>query len=102
MDLAAFQGWLDRYADACRANSAEAARDLFAEDAVYIGEPFTDPWEGRDRILSEWEADPERLEGFECTVEAVAFDEPTRAGAAQWWASYPRYETKEFKSALLV
>lgn len=102
MDLRSFQAWLDRYAEASRANSAEMARDLFAEDAVYVNEPFEEPWTGRDRILAEWEQDPAQLEGFECKVEAVAFDEPTSAGAAQWWASYPRYTTKEFYSALLI
>ena len=102
MDLAGFQEWLDRYAAACRANDAGIATDLFAEDAVYLTEPFSEPWTGRERIMAEWEEDPARLEGFECTVEAIAFNEGTGAGAAKWWAGYPRYETKEYHSAMLM
>ena len=102
MTPADFEAWLERYAQACRANSADMARDLFAEDAVYVGEPFRQTWEGREDILSHWEEEPASLEGFECTIEAVAYDEQSRAGAARWWASYPRYETKEFKSAILA
>lgn len=103
MQFSDFDAWAQRYAEACRANSADLARDLFAEDAVYVGEPFTDdPWEGRDRILAGWEEEPAELEGFECTIEAVSFDETRRVGAAKWWASYPRYQTKEFRSAILA
>ena len=102
MDIQAFQAWLDRYADACRENDAEMARDLFAEDVEYVNKPFVESWSGRDAILVRWEDDPEEHEGFECTVEAIAFNEATNAGAAQWWAAYPNYETKEFESALLV
>jgi SnoaL-like domain len=97
-----FDAWVQRYAEACRANSADMARDLFAADAVYVGEPFRQTWVGREQILAEWEDDPAQLEGFECTIEPVVFDERTRTGAAKWWASYPRFETKEFKSAILA
>jgi hypothetical protein len=102
VNLIEFQGWLDRYAEACRQNDARSARDLFAEDVEYVTKPFTEPWHGRDRVLTEWEDTPEEHAGFECTCDAIAFNEDTNAGAAHWWASYPNYETKEYDSAFLI
>jgi ketosteroid isomerase-like protein len=57
MDVEGFRAWLESYEGAWRSYDAEAAGDLFAEDAVYYTSPFREPWRGRDAIVKGWMRD---------------------------------------------
>ena len=45
-----FEKWLDAYGAAWQDGDAEAATDLFADEAEYYETPFDDPMIGRDTI----------------------------------------------------
>ena len=51
MDVAT---WLEAYRRAWETKDAEAAADLFAEDATYRSSIFEDPYEGRDGVRTYW------------------------------------------------
>ena len=61
-DAAAFDSWLERYADAWRSNDAERIGALFTDDAVYRWHPFDegdDVVRGRDAIVRAWLEEPD-------------------------------------------
>ena len=70
--------WIALYVELWRTSGSERVGELFAEDAVYVTEPFSDPVEGLAAIRELWER--ERLgpdEDFELDSEVVAVDGDT-------------------------
>jgi ketosteroid isomerase-like protein len=57
MDVEGFRAWLESYEGVWRSYDAEAAGELFAEDAVYYTSPFREPWRGREAIVKGWMRD---------------------------------------------
>jgi uncharacterized protein (TIGR02246 family) len=53
-DLDAVTGWVEGYIRAWNSNDPEQIAALFAEDAAYYPAPFSEPWRGRDTIVTEW------------------------------------------------
>ena len=52
--LDAVTAWVQNYRVAWESNDADDIGDLFAADAVYLTEPFAEPWVGRAQIVEEW------------------------------------------------
>jgi ketosteroid isomerase-like protein len=76
-DAAAFDGWLERYADAWRSNDAERIGLLFTEEAVYRWHPYDDGDDvarGRDAIVRAWLEEPDDPASWELTYERLAVD----------------------------
>ncbi|TPW73056.1 nuclear transport factor 2 family protein [Schumannella sp. 10F1B-5-1] len=46
--------WMRGYEKAWASNDADDIGALFAADAEYRVEPWTEPWRGRDAIVREW------------------------------------------------
>ena len=78
------RSWIDRYGRAWRDRDADAAAEIFTEDAIYRAHPFRAPHVGRDAIRAYWRdatATQRRID--------LRFGEPVVAGskaAVEWWA----------------
>jgi ketosteroid isomerase-like protein len=50
----AVERWVEAYRRAWESNRPDEVGALFADDARYFTEPFAEPWEGRETIVSNW------------------------------------------------
>ena len=76
-DAAAFDSWLERYADAWRSNDAERIGALFTDDAVYRWHPFDegdDVARGRDAIVRAWLEEPDEPGSWTLEYERLAVE----------------------------
>ena len=46
--------WIEGYERAWASNDPDDIRALFAEDALYLTEPYAEPWNGHDEIVARW------------------------------------------------
>jgi uncharacterized protein (TIGR02246 family) len=46
--------WIEAYRRAWNSNDPQDIGALFAEDARYVSEPFSEPWRGRAAIVKNW------------------------------------------------
>ena len=84
-----FREWLDAYGAAWQDGDAQAAHNLFTDDAEYYETPFGNPMVGRDAIRRYWsEGAGESQEGVRFLHEAIAVLESK--GFAQWQATFVR------------
>jgi hypothetical protein len=96
MTLQAFDDWLNSYGLAWESRNAQAAADLYAEDATYQVTPFLEPLRGKQAILDYWThvAQTQQKIQFGCEILAITYDH----GIARWWASFvvvpPGLQTK--------
>jgi hypothetical protein len=86
--------WLDAYGRAWRERDAQAAADLFSEDAVYQWGPFGKRLRGRPLIREAWAEATERQLGVDFGYEVMATT--ARSGLVRWWSAYdqPERETR--------
>jgi hypothetical protein len=56
VDRAGVATWLEAYRRAWISNDPVEVGDLFTKEAVYLSEPFTQPWLGREEIVRRWTA----------------------------------------------
>lgn len=91
MDETSFEEWLEGYKRAWEQMDADAAVELFAEDATYQETPFDEPMRGRDAIRSYWSDVPlaQKEIAFGYEVLSVAGDQ----GIARWWCDFRRIPT---------
>lgn len=81
----AYADWLERYRQAWIARDADAAGQLFTEDAVYREQPFQDAFIGRAAIEAYWI----RVTAAQTKVE-LRYGHPVVEGrrvAVEWWAN---------------
>ena len=46
--------WVEAYVRAWNTNDPAEIGALFTEDAVYLTEPYSEPWRGRNAIVAGW------------------------------------------------
>jgi hypothetical protein len=63
------QRWLDRYVEAWRTYDPAAIGDLFASDATYRYQPYSEPLVGRDAIVADWLADQDTAGSWDARYE---------------------------------
>jgi hypothetical protein len=76
--------WIERYGRAWEDADAEAAAELFTEDATYQSSPFREPHRGREGIRQYWR----RATASQSNV-AIEFGQPVlqdRKAVVEWWA----------------
>jgi uncharacterized protein (TIGR02246 family) len=56
VDRAGVATWLEAYRRAWISNDPVEVADLFSKDAVYVLDPFSSPWRGREEIVRRWTA----------------------------------------------
>jgi len=82
-----FEQWLERYGEAWKSGSPDAAVQLFSADARYHETPFEEPMIGRNAIHAYWTMgaqDGQTAVSFSATI--VAFEGPE--GFAHWQAEF--------------
>jgi SnoaL-like protein len=77
--------WLDEYGRAWETRDADAAADLFTEDAVYQWGPFGRKLRGRVMIREAWAEAVETQSNVTFGYEVLTAT--GRGGIARWWCS---------------
>jgi hypothetical protein len=77
--------WLDEFGNAWETRDADAAAELFAEDAVYQWGPFGRRLRGRPVIREAWAEATEQQENIEFGYEVLAAT--ARGGIVRWWCA---------------
>jgi len=86
LDAADVERWLAAYGTAWESKNADAAAELFAENASYHETPYADPFRGREGISEYWArvtADQTDID-FQAEVVGVVDD----IGIARWSAIF--------------
>jgi len=83
--LAGLTQWLDAYGKAWESRDAEAAAELFTEDAVYQWGPFGRKLRGRVMIREAWAEAVEDQEHIEFGYEVMTAT--ARGGIVRWWVA---------------
>jgi ketosteroid isomerase-like protein len=86
MDIVTFNIWLESYGRAWMQRDAQAAAELYTENATYQVTPFSDPLQGRPAILDYWTHVAETERDIQFTYEILAITQ--EAGIARWRASF--------------
>jgi SnoaL-like domain len=84
MEAYRFSRWLEAYGRAWEALDADAAADLFTEDATYREQPFEEPARGREEIRAYWQEAVDAQEDVRFGYEVLA------ENVARWWCSFSR------------
>ena len=80
-----YSDWLERYRRAWIDRDADAAADLFTDDAIYREHPFETPFVGREAIRQYWFTVTRPQSSIE-----LRYGTPIAAGhrvAVEWWAN---------------
>lgn len=86
--MSKYTDWLDRYRRAWIERDADAAADLFTDDALYREGPFEEPFRGRTAIREYWFTVTRPQSGVE-----LQYGTPVVQGnrvAVEWWASFSK------------
>lgn len=84
-----FENWLARYGYAWEAGDAQAAIELFSDDAEYFENPFDEPMIGKEAIRRYWSGGAgESQKGIHFQHRAAAVT--GNKGLAQWEATFTR------------
>ena len=78
--------WLDAYGEAWEKRDADAAAELFAEDATYQWGPFGKRLNGRPLIKEAWAEATETQENVEFGYEVMSAS--GRGGLVRWWSTF--------------
>ena len=78
--------WLDDYGRAWRDRDADAAAELFSEDAVYQWGPFGRRLRGRPLIRAAWAEATETQANVEFGYEVLSASQD--GGLVRWWSAY--------------
>ncbi len=68
--------WMKAYRVAWESNAEADIRSLFTPDAVYLTEPYAQPWQGQDEIVAGWldAADEPGTTEFDWSLVAIDGD----------------------------
>ena len=88
MDRDTFQTWLNALGRAWETRDADAAADLFTENATYYEDPFNPPFRGRDAIRRYWSDLPQ--EQGDIAVKLDPLEVTLYTGVARWTATFTR------------
>jgi hypothetical protein len=95
LPLATFEEWLDAYGEAWQKGDAQAAIDLFSDNAKYYETPFNEPMIGKQAIQKYWsEGAGESQKNVRFAYEAITVLKSK--GLAQWHASFVRIPSENY------
>ncbi len=87
-----FNSWLEAYGHAWETLNAEAAANLFRNDAEYFEMPFVEPLRGREEIFRYWThvSRSQKKVRFNFKILSCTGD----FGIAHWQATFTRFPAK--------
>lgn len=74
MERAGVATWMESYRRAWISNNPVEVADLFTADAVYVLDPFTETWRGREEIVRRWTAGISQEVELEWEIQALDGD----------------------------
>lgn len=80
------RNWLQAYGSAWEARNAEAASQLFTEEALYFETPYSEPFRGREGIHGYWAKVTDDQREVDFHSEALGF--AGTSGVAKWSARF--------------
>ena len=86
MNHSDFKSWLDAYGRAWETQDAQAAAELFTDDATYQETPFDEPMRGRAAIAEYWSTNVAEQDQVRFGYEILATTEDK--GIARWWTTF--------------
>jgi len=86
MDREGFQTWLGSYGRAWESKGHHTFEKLFADNASYYANPFSEPLSGRSAILDYWSNVIRAQEQIRFNYEILAVAQDN--GIAHWWVSF--------------
>jgi limonene-1,2-epoxide hydrolase len=92
MNRASLQSWLEAYRRAWEERDAEAAVELYSEDATYQETPFVPPMRGRNALLEYWKNVARTQDEIGVSCEVIAICEGLCF--ARWHATFTRLPTR--------
>jgi hypothetical protein len=103
MDDAAFQRWLDAYAEAWRTYDVDAIGRLFSEDAAYRYHPWDQPVRGRDAIVANWLDDRDEPDSWRAEYRPwlVSGDDAVAVGVSRYLADDRETVDREYHNVFL-
>jgi len=81
------QEWIDGYIRAWEERDAEAAAELFTEDAEYRDDPFAGPHFGRDGVRSYWSGVTATQSNVHVRFGDAIVADDGRHAAAEFWVN---------------
>lgn len=86
LDEATVDGWLRRYVEAWRSNSADEIRSLFTSYATYRFWPWGDPLVGAEAIVADWLKAPDEPGSWEASYacDMIAGDRAIAVGKTSY------------------
>jgi uncharacterized protein (TIGR02246 family) len=78
--------WLDAYGAAWESRDADAAANIFSEDATYQVTPYEEPHVGQDGVRNYWAGVTENQRNVQFEYEAISVAGNT--GIAHWTAKF--------------
>jgi uncharacterized protein (TIGR02246 family) len=88
MNRDTFSAWVNTLIRAWENHDAQAAANLFNENATYQENPFDEPLRGRAAIRAYWSEMPRQQDDIHTDSEVLEVSETS--GVARWSASYTR------------
>jgi uncharacterized protein (TIGR02246 family) len=86
LSLSAMSEWLDSYGKAWETRNANAAAEIFTEDATYRVTPYEEPHVGKDAVREYWAGVTENQRNVQFEHQALSVKGDT--GIAHWSASF--------------
>jgi NAD(P)-dependent dehydrogenase (short-subunit alcohol dehydrogenase family)/ketosteroid isomerase-like protein len=93
MNRDTFSAWVNTLIRAWENYDAQAAANLFTDNATYQENPFDEPLRGRAAIQSYWSEMPRQQDDIHTDSEVLEVS--ATSGVARWSASYTRIPTGE-------
>jgi hypothetical protein len=92
MDMEGFRSWLESYGRAWESRDPQIFVDLFADDASYYVNPFSELISGRSALRDYWSniISSQEQARFDYEVLAITQD----SGIAHWWTSFVYVSSK--------
>ena len=86
LTMVGLKAWLDAYGDAWESRDADAAAQIFAEDATYQVTPYEEPHAGQEGVRQYWAGVTENQRNVQFDYQPIAVDGDT--GIAHWSAQF--------------
>jgi ketosteroid isomerase-like protein len=74
MTLDEVQRWLDAYVAAWRTYDIDSIANLFSQEATYAYQPWAEPIQGRDAIVTAWLSDQDDPNSWEAAYRPLFVD----------------------------
>ena len=104
IDRVTVAAWLENYVNAWKSYDPEAIASLFADDARYFYDPFSEPVVGRDAIVASWLEDPDEPGSYDASYEPLTVEGSVAVvnGRSRYYAPGSKTVGAEFDNIFII